>query len=268
MLRPANEVTLRCARLYSGSCLEVGRSKEGRESLAKALLPGALYITSDVAPDLSSSTTTSITTTTQDEAWIYELELARLSKASREHERAVSGYRKVLEGNPWCWEAIEGLCNEGVPPDVELLFPVRVRDKVIIIHSPSSPSTTTTTTTGKQPLTTNNHPPPLGPSQTFTINSGFINNRPNGGGIRTGGSSVGDISSDSSLLSTPIILPGVGVGGGGGGGGVRSKVALFGGAAGGGVKRQMVGKGGMDYSLDVSLDESFVFVSPPPLSPH
>ncbi|KAI5480971.1 20S cyclosome subunit (BimA/Nuc2/Cdc27) [Pseudohyphozyma bogoriensis] len=154
--KPANEASLRCARLFANACLHVGRDHEGRDVLAKALLPSSLAIANDLAPDLSHSAAFR----PESEPWIYDLELARLARKAGEHERAVQGFRKALEGNPWCWEALEGLCAEGAPPDPDVLFPPRPRQLPVPISPLPSHS---------RPLPT--HPPPLGPSQTSAVNS-------------------------------------------------------------------------------------------------
>lgn len=110
----------------------------------------------------------------ESESWVLDLEMARLARKAGEGERAVLGYRKALETDPWCWEAIEGLCIEGTPPDPDLLFPPRTRAPAA---TPASSSTTLAPTVPISPLPNQyrsipTHPPPLGPSQTWAVNSG------------------------------------------------------------------------------------------------
>lgn len=156
--RPSCESSLRCARLYASSCLALGREKEGREVLTKLLQSGSTLI----APEPTSDPSSSPYLYADREPWVLELELARLSKRAGEQDSAMSSYRKVLESNSGCWEALEGLCALGVPPDTDVLYPARPRliptmaiSPVLALSRPPPPSL----------------PLPLGPSQSSAVNS-------------------------------------------------------------------------------------------------
>lgn len=216
LIKTSIESSIRCARLYADCCQSLGREKEGREILAKVLLPGVpLVLFSDSNLIISNSTSISITTTTNqsygsNESWIIELQLARLAQKGGEKERAIQSYRKVLEGNPWCWEAVEGLCKEGEPPNMDSLFPPRqilppnIIDSIsgVGIGGPSSIRMTNNGSSNSNTLTPivpgqtgsilqtanqnqyfTSFKPPLGPSQTSAVNSSFsfIKSRPNEG---------------------------------------------------------------------------------------
>lgn len=160
--RPATEASLRCARLYAQACQSLGRHQEGRQVLAKAL---SLNLPPSVPLALAEGSPFDWNEPSVNEGWILELEVTRLARKGGEHDRAIQGYRKVLEANAWCWEAIEGLCAEGAPPDIAALFPPRPRPRpsVSVPVSPPAPL---------RPLpSTSSHPPPLGPSQTYAVNS-------------------------------------------------------------------------------------------------
>ncbi|KAK4705260.1 anaphase-promoting complex subunit 3, partial [Phenoliferia sp. Uapishka_3] len=165
--RPALECSIRCARLYADQCLVAGRAKEGRDALAKVLVPGTLLApVPPVTASLDSLDPSPVTAFRDTEPWVYELELARLARKAGESDRAVVGFRKVLEANPWCWEALDGLCVLGHPPDPDQLYPPRPKS-----HSALPPSAPISPlpTTHLRPLAP--HPAPLGPSQTSAVNS-------------------------------------------------------------------------------------------------
>jgi anaphase-promoting complex subunit 3 len=155
--RPSIECSLRCARLYASCCLVLGRQKEGRDVLSKLTQSGSTLIT----PDAGSEPSSLPSLYHQGDTWILELEMARLSKKAGEVDRAIESYRKVLEANHYCWEALEGLCTLGLPPDPELLFPARPRPVPVAVS----------------PIITHSKPPPpslplpLGPSQSSAVNS-------------------------------------------------------------------------------------------------
>lgn len=251
IVRPAVECSVRCARLYAQCCLALNRDKEGRDVLAKVLLPGVPLISPDatldtnqlfsiLGPDLNNNNT---------DPHVVDLELARLAQRAGEHERAIQSYRKVLEANPWCWEALEGLCAEGAPPDPDVLYPPRPRPPHSQPISPLPNATASSSTTSRplQPLPS--HPPPLGPSQNSTVNSSFSFNKvpargASGGGAGMMGDGLGFFT--PSDTSTPVMM---------GGGGAVNKgkgAGLFGGS----WQKGNVGQGrrGGDMS-EMSVDE-------------
>lgn len=158
--RPSYEASLRCARLYASCCLTLGREKEGREVLARLLHQSGSPL---IAPEPGSEPSLLPFLYGKGESWEIELELARLSKRAGEGDRAIEGYRKVLEANHYCWEALEELCTLGAPPDPDVLFPPRPRptptavSPLVQMHSSRPPPPSL--------------PLPLGPSQSSAVNS-------------------------------------------------------------------------------------------------
>ena len=194
--RPALECSIRCARLYAQQCHRAGRDKEGRDALAKVLSPGTPLVPStattsplDAAFELSPAAAFKDT-----EAWVYDLELARLARRAGEPDRAVVAFRKVLAANAWCWEALEQLCLLGHPPDPDQLFPARPRAPNHHLP-PSQPISPVTSTQQQQPRP---FPAPLGPSQTSAVNSAVPFVVPKQRGQTMGGS-----TSDGLGLYTP-----------------------------------------------------------------
>ena len=120
------------------------------------------------APD--SAAEVSLPGTFRDtDPWVYDLELARLARNAGEPDRAAVGFRKAIEANPWCWEALDALCSLGHPPDPDQLFPPRPRT-ASSQQPPSQPiSPVASTTHAYRQLAS--HPAPLGPSQTSAVNS-------------------------------------------------------------------------------------------------
>ncbi|GAA5990103.1 hypothetical protein JCM11641_007068 [Rhodosporidiobolus odoratus] len=273
LTRTAIECSLRCARLYADTCAKLGRAKEGREVLARVLQPGTYLVPSDPASTLSTGTfegsggwsdalpTFPLSAGSDDPAAL-DLELARLAKAAGDAQRAIISFRKVLERVPTCWEAIQGLCDLGAPPDVEALLPMPVKKVLPALLNTSSTATSSSSQTGTthsglngnghgshppqtRPLglsnssngysslsSSTNGPPPLGPSQTASVNTAWANPPfSSSGGLFTPG--------DASALGGGAGGPGGGGGGGGGGlfgtmgaGGAKGKgkevVGLFG----------------------------------------
>lgn len=177
--RPAVQGSLRCARLYAQCCLVLHRHKEGRDVLSKIMQAGTPLAPVDPldAVDINHASVP-----VSQQPFAVELELARLARAAGEPERAIQSYRRVLEMNPWCWEAIEALSSAGAPADPDILFPTRVRPASTAAAANQSWSTSTsasssaTATAAVAPTTRppgTLHPPPLGPSQTSAVNSSF-----------------------------------------------------------------------------------------------
>lgn len=187
---PCIEATLRSATLYSQCCQSLNRVKEATSILSKAI---NLNLPITLSPNHINPNTP---TTAQPnlEPWVLQLELARLARKSGEHDTAILGYRKVLQANAWCWEAIEALCQQGSPPNIDLLFPHRPTPPLPNPTAPLSPPTFPS-----RPLP---NPAPLGPSQTFAVNSPppptHVKNRNGGDGLNfltpmegTGGATMG-----------------------------------------------------------------------------
>lgn len=205
-VRPAIEASLRCARLYSQSCLALGRHQEGRDLLAKLLLPNTPLAPQDPI-DLPLAFPANSDSASQPH--VLHLELARLARNAGEHARAIQSYRKVLDANPWCWEALEGLCSEGAPPDADSLYPPRPRPP----HSaPISPLPN-----HSRPLQpTSTHPPPLGPSQTSAVNSAFSFSKARGPHNGNGAPAEGLGFFTPSDTASPVLGAGLVKGKGGG----------------------------------------------------
>lgn len=251
--RPALEASVRCARLYAQQCALVGRDKEGREALAKVLVPGT-----PLAPSATTDSLDPASPFRDPEPWVYDLEMARLARNASEHDRAVVGFRKVLDLNPWCWDALDALCALGQPPDPDQLFPPRPRAP----QSHSAPmSSVAPTHTQTRPLAPAPHPPPLGPSQTSAVNSSvpFVVSKARGGPGGGSASGVGGpgMGEGLGLLYTPGDAGGV-TGAPGGVPGIGAKVngdgkRLFALTA-GGIWKAKPGlpphRGGDDISMD------------------
>ena len=162
--KPAIESSLRCARLYSQACLALGRPKEGRDALTR-LQHSSQYL---IQPDTHVPTTFENFGAEVD-AYVVELEIGRLAHQAGEHERAVASWRKVLDQNVWCWEAIEGLCAAGYPPDIDTLLPIKPKTQSTqgVIMSPPP-----------ERRLVSPQPAPLGPSHSsnsVTANRTIIN---------------------------------------------------------------------------------------------
>lgn len=128
--RPACESSLRCGRLYAAGCLQLGREKEGRDILGKLLQSGAPLI----PPQLGSEVPALTCLFSEGDTWVLDLEMARLAKKAGEDENALESYRRVLDSNAFCWEALEGVCALGFPPDVDQMYPARQRPILPLSH--------------------------------------------------------------------------------------------------------------------------------------
>ncbi|KDE06691.1 hypothetical protein MVLG_03037 [Microbotryum lychnidis-dioicae p1A1 Lamole] len=186
--RPSIDCSLRCARLYASTCSKVDRHRESRDVLAKIVSTTQPLVQPDPATEAAlhaAVSLPSISSSSSDPTYVIDLEMARLARQSGEHERAIQSYRKALNKNPWCWEALEGLCAEGAPPDPDVLYPPRpirtVRSAPASIPiAPmlsSSGNNNAHAQPSRPPLSAHpSHPAPLGPSQSSTINSAFTFN--------------------------------------------------------------------------------------------
>ncbi|GAA6063052.1 hypothetical protein JCM10212_001115 [Sporobolomyces blumeae] len=178
--RPANECSVRCARLYAQLCQRFGRDKEGRQVLFKVVQPGTLLVPpssppshpdplDSISPSPGGGTVASVphplvlvggsagsTTSLDDPAssslsspasLAIDLELARLAHRANEPDRAVQSFEKVLSTLPTCWEALETLCQLGHAPslsDLDSMFPLpKPRPVQPPPHSASTSSTST-----------------------------------------------------------------------------------------------------------------------------
>ncbi|GAA6012125.1 hypothetical protein JCM11491_001758 [Sporobolomyces phaffii] len=245
--RPAIECSVRCARLYGQICAELGRDKEGRQALYRITQPWNPLVatSSDPLVDAHVASTVQI-----EEAIVVDLELARLAKKGGERERAVQSYTKVLSKLPSCWEALETLCQLGVPPtDLDSLYPVRLRPSPVPPQQQQAPSVQPSTL----PLRSQ-HPPPLGPSLNSAINAPppFSFGRPRNG----------DMQETPIGYSTPADPAQVGVnkfyGGGPVGAGVKGKgreAWMIGGGAPGGLPLRRTASGRYGDVTETSVDD-------------
>ncbi|GAA5861650.1 hypothetical protein JCM8547_000694 [Rhodosporidiobolus lusitaniae] len=324
LTRPAVDCSIRCARLYAQACAHVGRAKEGREALARVLQPGVPFAPQSSqslpspSPHFLTTTSSASSSSVSESPWpslppplapltdpltLLDLDLARLAllsasspsssgSTSADAERAIVAFRKVLQKAPTCWEALEGLCELGAPPEVEGLLPVVKRaplQQVQPTQVQAQQVQQQQQVGGKPGLHQQSYPPPLGPSQTAAVNSAW--------GTTAGGAGGANGFSSSGGLFTPDVIPPAGkqVGGGlfgvgvlnGGGAGVgggkgkaRETVGLFGGAGmvAPGLRRTGSGRhganGGGDMSMmgdyttgdESSFDTSFLPSAPTALS--
>ncbi|SCV67008.1 BQ2448_5654 [Microbotryum intermedium] len=186
LTRPSIDCSLRCARLYASTCSKVDRHREARDVLAKILSTTQPLVQPDPATDaaIHAAVSAPSSSLSSDATYVLDLEMARLARQSGEHERAIQSYRKALDKHPWCWEALEGLCAEGAPPDPDVLYPPRptrtVRPaptSIPISPMPSSNGNNAHAPPSRPPLAAYpSHPAPLGPSQSSTVNSAFTFN--------------------------------------------------------------------------------------------
>jgi hypothetical protein len=169
LILPANECSLRCARLYAEACRALRRDQEGRQVLAQVNRPG-VALAAVLPLEGPPSNAQGVLATVADEPAEVELELARLAQRAGETDRAIVGYRKVLSRCPTCWEALEALCSLGEPPDVETLLPtstttIRPRSfprESVPVASVGADHLSSASQTGPQPLT---------PSQNVVVNA-------------------------------------------------------------------------------------------------
>ncbi|WVQ80743.1 hypothetical protein IAT38_002848 [Cryptococcus sp. DSM 104549] len=98
-----------CAVIVAKCCDKLGRFTEGQMVLSRAL-------------KRCTPTNLSLPSPASNAASAFLL-LASLSTKGKAPETAVENYRKALDEDPWLWEAFTGLCDIGVPPPVEALFP-------------------------------------------------------------------------------------------------------------------------------------------------
>lgn len=157
---PACETTVRCARLYASCASQVGASKDALDALMRAnvLSQDLSALATSPAPDEPLHTLS--------EPWALALEFARAARSADNASTAIRAFSSALENNPWCWEALEGLCALGASVDPTQLFPVRPGSKAVPpsispdILQPTSPQQSTA------PPLRAHHPAPLGPSQS------------------------------------------------------------------------------------------------------
>lgn len=169
LILPANECSLRCARLYAEACRTLRRDQEGRQVLAQVNRPG-VALAAALPLEGPPSNAQGVLAPVADEPTEVELELARLAQCAGETDRAIVGYRKVLSRCPTCWEALEALCSLGETPDVETLLPtstpaMRPRSaprETVPVASVGTDHLSTASQTGPQPLT---------PSQNVVVNA-------------------------------------------------------------------------------------------------
>ncbi|GAA5978695.1 hypothetical protein JCM10908_004450 [Rhodotorula pacifica] len=170
LIQPANECSVRCARLYAEACKRLRRHQEGRQVLALISRPGVTLAPALPLDGPPSQAGIVALTATIDETAQVDLEMARLAQCAGETERALLGFQKVLSRCPTCWEALEALCSLGSPPDISQLFPVGAPSGMPQrVERQSSQSTligvahpTTVSQSGPQPLT---------PSQNVIVNA-------------------------------------------------------------------------------------------------
>ncbi|GAA5843766.1 hypothetical protein JCM9279_000136 [Rhodotorula babjevae] len=208
LVRPAAEASVRCARLYAQACLALNRDKEGREALARVVHPGTPLAAAapshhhhdHLDPGLAG-TDAAAWLAPLDDAAVLELEMARLARRGGDYERAVQGFRAVVAKAPACWEAIESLCALGMPPDVDVLLPLKPRS------APSSAHTVGASSSAAQQqqqhsralAAANSVPAPLGPSNTahgayggaMRTRSTMLDGLGGGGGAAGGGAGGG-----------------------------------------------------------------------------
>lgn len=195
LIQPANECSVRCARLYAEACRLLRRDQEGRHILAQVCRPGIALAPAEPLEGPPTRTPGLLASVGADEAVEVELELVRLAHRAGEADRAVVGYRKVLTRCATCWEALDALCRLGAPPDVGKLLPT---------PAPGQPSHSgyrlpVPTALGEVVKNTLVHPgpQPLTPSQTVVVNApaGYVHDAR----LRN--------DAHSSGLSTPVDLP-------------------------------------------------------------
>ncbi|GAA5880727.1 hypothetical protein JCM3774_005690 [Rhodotorula dairenensis] len=194
LIQPANECSVRCARLYAEACRLLRRDQEGRHILTHVYRPGVALAPAEPleGPPIR---TLGVLAPVADETVEVELELARLAQRAGEVDRAIVGYQKVLSRCATCWEALEALCRLGAAPDMDKLLPTSAPGRGS--NSVNPPSVPTAPVEFAKASLAHPGPQPLTPSQTVVLNApaDYIH------AARSRGDLYG------SGLSTPVDLP-------------------------------------------------------------
>lgn len=173
LIRPANECSVRCARLYGEACRKLRRDQEGRQVLANISRPGTV-----LAPPVPFDSPDLVAGMPRiDESVAIQLEMGRLAKRAGENERAIQSFTYVVAKVPTCWEALEALCELGAPPNIDDILPAT--DDVVRQVTRAATASQGVEDAGAVPFQPYLHSPsPLTPSQTLVLNapSDYVHN--------------------------------------------------------------------------------------------
>ncbi|KAF8590524.1 TPR-like protein [Ramaria rubella] len=115
---PAEARCSSCVEIYAQCCNTLGRYRNGREALEMCISDGG---PSDLAlPLLRESHVV------PDEA-VLQCRAGSLALKANLSGKAAASFMRALSLNPLLWEAFEGLCSTGTFPDIEELFPIRLK---------------------------------------------------------------------------------------------------------------------------------------------
>ncbi|TFK72166.1 TPR-like protein [Pluteus cervinus] len=113
---PREQQCTGCLELKAKCCTALGRHRQAREALERALL--------DLSYMPSSSSSTRVAPLYPDSAALHCRAGVEALKGNIP-EKASSSFRRALALNPHLWEAFEGLCAIGSCPEIDDLFPPR-----------------------------------------------------------------------------------------------------------------------------------------------
>ncbi|KXN82599.1 hypothetical protein AN958_02450 [Leucoagaricus sp. SymC.cos] len=105
-----------CLEIRARCCTVIGRHRHAREAL-EATLRDPEYVS-------SAFSSSRIAHPFPEEAAL-RCRAGNMALKGNLPERASRSYREALSSNPYLWEAFEGLCSLGSPPEIDEIFPQR-----------------------------------------------------------------------------------------------------------------------------------------------